>query len=76
MNYKTIPAHFDGEKICLDTPVDLKKDDKLLITILTERDDDQQWHAVALQGLSHAYGADEPDYAMNRIREPNAEYKP
>lgn len=76
MKYKTIPAHFDGEKICLDEPVNLSKYDRLLVTVLTENDDDQRWHALALQGLSQAYGMNEPEYTMSCIREPNAEYKP
>jgi len=35
MNTISIPAHFDGERILLDEPVELERDAKLLITVLS-----------------------------------------
>ena len=29
----TLPAHYDGENIILDTPFELKANDKLLVTV-------------------------------------------
>ena len=29
-----VPAHFDGERICLDEPFDLEPNAKLIVTIL------------------------------------------
>ena len=30
----SLPAHFDGEQICVDEPFDLKPETKLIVTIL------------------------------------------
>src|SRR3989442_626265 len=35
MNTMSIPAHFDGERILLDAPVELERDAKLLVTVLS-----------------------------------------
>ncbi len=75
----TVPAHFDGKQILLDEPYELKRDDKLLVTVLsgdddaTERDD---WVAIAKLGLSRAYSDDEPEYTSSMIKEPNPKYEP
>ena len=37
MNALTIKAHFDGERICLDEPCDLKPEAKLLVTVELRR---------------------------------------
>ena len=33
---QSIPAHFDGEHILLDEPVELKPNTKLIVTVLSE----------------------------------------
>lgn len=37
MPYVTLPAHFDGEKICLDEPYPLYSDNALMVVVLTQR---------------------------------------
>ena len=32
-----VPAHFDGERICLDEPFELEPNAKLIVTILPGR---------------------------------------
>jgi hypothetical protein len=71
---KTLKAHFDGEKIYLDEPADLKPNTRLMITILSEDDERENWHTVSLAAFEKAFGADEPDYAMNLIKSPNLDY--
>jgi hypothetical protein len=79
MNYKTIPAHFDGNTIKLDEKLDLRKDDKLLVIKIPHSDEDterEDWNHVSSLNLNKAYGNEEPDYSPAMVKEPNCEYKP
>jgi len=71
---KTLPAHFDGDKIVLDEPFEMEPDTKLIITILPKEQVDQEredWANFAMEALAHAYGDDEPEYTSDMIKEPN-----
>ena len=74
----TLPAHFDGNAIILDTPFTLQPDDKLLVTILKPEigaDERIDWITSSLSQLNNAYGEDEPEYSLSLVKEPNPEYK-
>jgi hypothetical protein len=43
-----------------------------IIVLGTEREENG-WQKLAVQGLSRAYGNDEPDYSAILIKEPNPE---
>jgi hypothetical protein len=40
MPFTTLPAHFDGEKICLDEPYPLRPNITLMVVVLPEQKDD------------------------------------
>jgi hypothetical protein len=68
----TLPAHFDGKAIILDTPFTLQPDDKLLVTILKyeiSTDEREDWNASSLSQLNKAYSEDEPEYSLSLIKE-------
>ena len=70
----TLPAHYDGERICLDEEFDLKPETKLMVTILPneEQDDERKaWLKLSGQSLENAYGDNEPEYPAGLIKEPN-----
>ena len=72
MNLVVLKAHYDGEKICLDEPFDLKPDARLLVTIVpgTSADDERTaWLAASQSWLARAYGDDEPNYSDAVLRE-------
>lgn len=74
----TLPAHFDGERICLDEPFDLKPDAKLIITILPKEEHDNEheaWLFLSGQRLEGAYGEDEPEYSPALLKEVNPSYE-
>lgn len=74
----TLPAHFDGNAIILDTPFTLQPDDKLLVTILKSEigaDERKDWITSSLSQLNNAYSEDEPEYLLSLVKEPNPEYK-
>jgi hypothetical protein len=72
---QTIPAHFDGEHILLDEPVELEPHTKLLITVLSKDIERDEWVELAIKGLQAAYDKGEEDYSLDLIREPNPEYE-
>lgn len=64
----TVRAHFDGEKLILREPLTLPPHTDLLITLHTLPDSEQDdWRELAVQGLSAAYGDNEPDYPTSLI---------
>lgn len=73
MSMVTVAAHFDGEHIRLDEPLEMDANTRLLITILPEQHDEERaaWMRLSMDGLAGAYGADEVDYSLDGIREAN-----
>lgn len=72
----TLPAHFDGKQILLDAPYSLDPETKLLITILPKEDtEDAGWRRMSLQNFAAAYGAEEPEYTLDLIKEANPDYE-
>jgi hypothetical protein len=73
-----LQAHFDGEQIRLDEPFELKPDTPLRVivgggdTLDSERED---WWFLSSRRLAEAYGADEPEYTLDMIKEPNPDYE-
>jgi len=76
-----LPAHFDGKRICLDEPFNLKMDTKLIVTILptivTQDIDNEHknWLFLSGQRLEDAYGENEPEYSLDLIKEVNPDYE-
>ena len=76
MDLVSVPAHFDGEHIRLDEPLELERNARLIVTVVTEPDDERAaWHRLSLQGLADAYGPDEEDYSPSLIMEANPAYE-
>ncbi|MBI3599519.1 MAG: hypothetical protein HY097_02625 [Nitrospinae bacterium] len=74
----TLPAHFDGERICLDEPFDLKPEAKLIVTILPKQELDNEhkdWLLLSGQRLENAYGENEPEYSSDLLKEVNPNYE-
>lgn len=81
MNTTVIRAHFDGHQIVLDEPSkldELEPNTKLLVTVVPPDQSDlerEAWMNMALSRLAEAYGEDEPEYPLERIKEWNPEYE-
>ena len=74
----TLPAHFDGKQIHLDEPFDFLPDTKLIVTILSESEPDndyKDWLTLSGRKLIDAYGENEPEYSSNLLKEVNPEYE-
>ena len=71
----SLRAHFDGKQIQLDEPFPLQPNAKLLVTVLSDVDDEHEdWARLAIQNLARAYGPDEPEYPSELIKQANPEY--
>lgn len=69
-------AHFDGEQILLDDPVELQPNTRLLVTVIPELTAEQiAWLRLSAAGLNAAYGENEPDYSSVALKEPNPIYE-
>ncbi len=73
-----LPAHYNGERICLDEPFDLQPNTKLIVTILPNEksaNEHDQWILLSGQRLNDAYGDNEPVYSLQMVKEENPEYE-
>ena len=78
MKKVSLPAHFDGEQICLDEPFELKPNTKLIVTVLLDESSDDEhhwWMRLAEEGLAAAYGENETEYSLDLIKESNPDYE-
>ena len=72
----TLRATFDGERIRLDEPFDLKPGTPLTVTVWPEEDRErEEWARLSASGLERAYGEDEPEYSLELVKRPNPEYE-
>jgi hypothetical protein len=65
---QTIPAHYDGEHILLDEPVELEPNTKLLVTVLPKDVEREEWLNLSASGLQDAYDKDEEAYSVDSIK--------
>ena len=74
----TLPAHYDGERICLDEEFDLEANSKLMVTVLPKEETDTEhgdWLHLSGHTLEQAYGEDEPEYSPDLLKEVNSDYE-
>ncbi len=63
-----LSAHYDGEKIELDEPYPLTENAHLVVVVLPQDDERQDWLRLSAQQLARAYGSNEPDYTEADLR--------
>ena len=72
----SVPAHFDGEHILLDEPVELEPDMKLIVTILPKHDGEREsWLVLSRKRLGGSLRREEEEYPLDSIKEANPEYE-
>ena len=74
----TLRAHFDGQRICPDEPLNIAPNTRLLVTVVPVDQTDQErqeWLRLSLTGLSSAYAENEPDYPVSSVERFNPEYE-
>jgi hypothetical protein len=69
---QTIPAHFDGEHILLDEPVELEPNTKLLVTVLPKDVEREEWLNLSASRLQGAYDDGEEEYSVDSIKKPES----
>ncbi len=74
-NPLSIPAHFDGERILLDEPVELEPDARLIVTVLPKDNGEREsWLRLSAAQLNAACNGDD-DYALHMVKEMNPDYE-
>ena len=72
----SIPAHFDGERIFLDEPVELESNARLLVTVLPQGDSERvAWLRLSATQFNAGYNGDADDYPLDLIKEMNPDYE-
>jgi hypothetical protein len=72
----SIPAHFDGERILLDEPVELEPNAKLIIKVLPKSDAEREaWLQLSKSKLEDAFANGEDEYSLDLVKETNPEYE-
>ncbi len=78
MPITALSAHFDGKRICLDEPFNLKPATRMIVTILPGQEannEHESWSFLSSQKLEEAYGENEPEYSSDLLKEVNSEYE-
>lgn len=72
----SVPAHFDGERILLDEPIELERNARLVVTVLAAADAERDsWLRVSGARLNSAYNGEGDDYPLDSIKERNPDYE-
>jgi hypothetical protein len=76
---RTVEAQvIDPRHLRLKRPIEIAPGSTVMITIEPTEGvaENQEWYLLSARSLEEAYGEDEPDYALERIKESNPEYRP
>ena len=72
----SISAHFDGEQILLDEPVELERNARLIVTVLPKDNDEREsWLRLSAAQLNAAYDGAGDDYSLDLVKEVNPDYE-
>lgn len=71
MTTVALSAHYDGEKIQLDEPYQLPENARLVIVVLPQEAERQEWSRLAAQHLARAYAEGGPEYTTADLRAAN-----
>ena len=72
----SISAHFDGEQILLDEPVELERNARLIVTVLPKDNDEREsWLRLTAAQLNAAYDGAGDDYSLDLVKEVNPDYE-
>lgn len=69
-----ILGHFDGTRVLLDEPCELKPNTKVIITVV-EDDENADLYLLGKKSFARACADDEPEISLDRIKEFNPEYE-
>jgi hypothetical protein len=70
MPLMSIPAHYDGVRVCLDEEVALRPNVRLIVTVLEDSDAEREdFLRLAASKLAAAYADDEVEYSVADLRQ-------
>ena len=75
-NPLSVSAHFDGERILLDEPVELERNARLIVTVLPNDDIEREsWLRLSAAQLNAAFNGDTDEYSLDSVKEMNPDYE-
>jgi hypothetical protein len=75
MQSVVLNGHYDGDRILLDEPFEMKANTRVLVTVLPDTDSERlDWLRLSAERLKDAYGDDEPEYTLESVKEINPLY--
>jgi hypothetical protein len=68
----------DSRHLKLKRPIKIAPGSTVMVTIEPAKgiSEESEWYLLSLRGLEEAYGEDEPDYPLERIKVPNPDFQP
>lgn len=72
---KALKAMYDGQKVLFEQEANIPENSKLIVILLDDDGEDEDWYNFSAQNMSRAYGENEPDYTDAPIKEPNPLYE-
>ena len=70
MPLMSIPAHYDGVRVCLDEEVSLRPNVRLIVTVLEDSDAEREdFLRLSANKLVAAYADDEVEYSVADLRQ-------
>jgi hypothetical protein len=78
MNHLLEAQVIDSRHLKLKRPIEIAPGSTVIITIEPAEviGEEREWYLLSAQGLAEAYGADEPEYPLHLIKDPNPDYRP
>ena len=69
MPLMSIQAHYDGVQVLLDEKVALRRNSRLIVTVLEDSDEDREdFMRMAASGLAGVYSDDEVEYTETDLK--------
>ena len=69
MPLMSIQAHYDGVQVLLDEKVALRRNSRLIVTVLEDADEDREdFMRMAASGLAAAYSDDDVEYTETDLK--------
>lgn len=66
----SIPAHYDGVRVCLEEEVPLRPNTRLIVTVLEDADAERDdFLRLAASGLAAAHADDEVEYSLADLKQ-------
>ena len=72
---RALKAMYDGQKVLFEQEANIPVNSKLIVILLDDHGEDEDWYNFSARNMNRAYGDHEPDYTDASVKEPNPLYE-